>query len=763
MSEKGDFPAARTRKQTGSEGDISNVPAASVQISELFYKKRKTKKIDKISNKCEPKKSNVNKGKDKGKPSVVSPGIEGYFTSTKDKRIHDSTVGEADENILEVNPILEKSMLRRRSYSGKVYTTQYTIQTSPMQTFNMSSLQNSLQVQKGSAVHCDSGSNQHDCTSNPTVTSMPTPNKGCDVHTTSDMQTSQQVHMASVISEVNTDNGSANLLRTTPVVNRYMSPAIVTQTTQTVTVSTATGIYARPPIMGTPYPTQPLHRPLLQGNISQPSNSSTVTAPGAMGTQLMQQHFAGQNTIYTPRPMLGPLQWAPNPSDVLAMQSNILQITNTLSELKQNYQSVEYEQDEDHKQLQKCNQEIQKLDDKLNMASQVIGRQEVEIESLRNHLHYVTTKHMRSELRITGILKKGNQSLTDAVKTFLKDVLKAKGEYKVTNVVRKGEGDEGPVIVSFATAKQKNSMFQFVKNLKGVKNEKEKFYGVSSNLPENEHEADLKKRNIIKANKDLPLLNRRNMSLKKGVLSIDKNVFSNPLARVSASNKIQTPIGELMEVAKVNAGASQEVADKGSIFKGFAMTVNSLEEVQKCYKHFTYKFADATHVMASYLLPGTDRAYDQGYFDDGEHGGGRRLMRILTDSNQYSTLRVVIRYYGLQQLGSKRFDYITQTANEAISALNSDDIAPSELQICQRAATAPLRKRFWHSGPSFPGTLPGGVIRGAAPFRTSPGRKGSVAESPVPSPTPVVRPPTAMQKYKSASESSLRNIFCGSL
>ena len=55
---------------------------------------------------------------------------------------------------------------------------------------------------------------------------------------------------------------------------------------------------------------------------------------------------------------------------------------------------------------------------------------------------------------------------------------------------------------------------------------------------------------------------------------------------------------------------------------------------------------NSTHVMKGYRLPGTNKVYDEGYCNDGEHGGGCRLLRILQEKDLYSVILVVVRNYG---------------------------------------------------------------------------------------------------------------------
>ena len=100
---------------------------------------------------------------------------------------------------------------------------------------------------------------------------------------------------------------------------------------------------------------------------------------------------------------------------------------------------------------------------------------------------------------------------------------------------------------------------------------------------------------------------------------------------------------------------------EGSRFQGFAAQVHNINDVRRVYKHFKIKYARYSHVMMAYRLPGTNKAYDEDYYDHSEYGGGRRLYRILKNEELYSVMLLVARDMGPKMLGPDRFIYIMST------------------------------------------------------------------------------------------------------
>ena len=119
--------------------------------------------------------------------------------------------------------------------------------------------------------------------------------------------------------------------------------------------------------------------------------------------------------------------------------------------------------------------------------------------------------------------------------------------------------------------------------------------------------------------------------------------------------------------AEYAAGAKQ--TKDGSTFYGFAANAHKIDEVEKIYRHIKLRFLKAAHVMMAYKLPGNNKSQDESYCDDGEHGGGRRLLRLLKDSGQLGVMLAVVRVYNGQHIGPNRFELITKTADDALENL----------------------------------------------------------------------------------------------
>ena len=239
------------------------------------------------------------------------------------------------------------------------------------------------------------------------------------------------------------------------------------------------------------------------------------------------------------------------------------------------------------------------------------------------------------------------------------------------------------MVIKLQTNACRESVFANIKNLKDHKNSKNRFFSVRMQTTDKLNEEDYRKRQIIQENKKLPLPQRQKIDLKKGKLTIAKNPYVKKIDSIDVKTLLSYTHEEILEVKECKVSTSSMRQDEGSIFIAYAAKVDTIEQTRSFYRHIRIKHADATHVILGYRLPGIDKAYGEDFVDDGEHGGGRRILNYLIDNEQTSQAIIMVRNFGNVYLGIKRFQHITELATEALESLNSGHTAISKLQLAK--------------------------------------------------------------------------------
>lgn len=73
--------------------------------------------------------------------------------------------------------------------------------------------------------------------------------------------------------------------------------------------------------------------------------------------------------------------------------------------------------------------------------------------------------------------------------------------------------------------------------------------------------------------------------------------------------------------------------------------------------------------MSAFKLPGIDFTKMQGSIDDGEHAGGRVLLKLLLREQAFNKAVFVVRYFGGKHIGPQRFNIIERVAESSLKEL----------------------------------------------------------------------------------------------
>ena len=95
--------------------------------------------------------------------------------------------------------------------------------------------------------------------------------------------------------------------------------------------------------------------------------------------------------------------------------------------------------------------------------------------------------------------------------------------------------------------------------------------------------------------------------------------------------------------------------------------------MQKGYIKARQAHPEALHISNAYRLPGTE-VDSENYADDGKHGCGRLIMKLLKDWNIDCRAVYVVRYYGGTHLGTKRFDYMMDAVKSCVARSSYNSI-----------------------------------------------------------------------------------------
>ena len=300
---------------------------------------------------------------------------------------------------------------------------------------------------------------------------------------------------------------------------------------------------------------------------------------------------------------------------------------------------------------------------------QATVKQDQEISTAISEIQKCQNKQHKGQMTINGFLKTASHgSLKDDIQKFLQEKVKLPRVTPITSAYRM---NKAKVWFQLEDPNDTALIFKHVSNLKGQKNANERFYRIDEFLTEKEADKKTRMKDMKMENSRIPFTHQLTLSTEKGVLysgtEENKHQYRRLLTKpVCRDYLLQTKEEEIdLEHIHIINGPCKE--QEGSTFHVMAARIESIEELKKTYRRIKNDHCMATHVMGGYRIFGQDHIHLQDYYDDGEYGGGRRILQQLKEQQIFNLAIFVARYKEGGNIGKARFDIITELTKSVIA------------------------------------------------------------------------------------------------
>ena len=304
----------------------------------------------------------------------------------------------------------------------------------------------------------------------------------------------------------------------------------------------------------------------------------------------------------------------------------------------------------------------------VSILTGIVHKQSMVIQHLQDYNSTYENNKFRNDIVIQGLdpdTNDNDQHLKEMVNDFFSQTTKIRRNIALQSVVRLGNKRSPTLSVTLKNVRDKGAIFRCVKNIKGIKNSQDENYYVNDRLTFEQQEIQKRYKAIKKANSDLPATDRHNLTFKKGKLLVNEVPYEKAIVHpdmqstVSPSN--QTAIDNLYQTE------SETFKNGKCKFLAISQEVRCLNDVQLGYIKARQKHPGALHIVCTYHIPGPGIAHNSDFVDNKEHGAGRAIHKLMTDSNITYRAIYAIRYYGGSHLGPSRFDSYREATTSAIA------------------------------------------------------------------------------------------------
>ena len=272
-------------------------------------------------------------------------------------------------------------------------------------------------------------------------------------------------------------------------------------------------------------------------------------------------------------------------------------------------------------------------------------------------------RSMRENIVVHGISEDKDedwQMSQTKIKNFLKNDLKIDDaeDMEIDRAHRSGQkiaGKPRPIIVKFLASNSKEKVFKNVKNLKHKNH-----LSVQEQLPPEVNECRKRLWTKYKAAKADPK-NRVSWSTDKLVVNGVSISAKDENVEIRPSDHADTEIA---------VHHSEHVTIQDSTFMGHCAEIESKDEIPIVLADLLRDraVAGATHNMYAYRITGKNGQMIEGSKDDGEHGAGYNLLKLLRDRDEKNVMVIVTRWFGKTHLGPRRFEIIRDCAEKTLDS-----------------------------------------------------------------------------------------------
>ena len=654
MTEKPSGPASRTRSRiTSGVGEETIEPMKPVQESETT----KTKSVSASST------SNA----------ITSQRLlSSYFQLTSTSNLSDSEV-------------IEQAKLKTRSKSGKLYKSSLCVPSPSTKkamerlSLNVPAMQNSL--------------------SNPTSVNKSNTNLINTNHLIGQSLDSVNAVNTSGVGANPTSNQPSNCANSNTMSHSGTSISVTSTTMAPITVSIAGNINTAPTVSYAHF--DPNYRPFdpaftpstynMQA-AGYPLNTSVMPSLPISTMAMPRYTFAApwttsgahnysqpQTTQQSTDPVINMLRHMNDKlsniqEDVRALKENQQEVNTQLSDFR-------YELEEQQEEASSQKKEINTCHDKVDILASVCINYEQKINDLTNKCTNLAAKNMRSELIIFGLQAEGDKSCIEIAKSFFTDKMEIQQPPNIIQAYWKGQGINKPMVVKLQNPSAKGLVFSQVTKLKDKTNSRDRPYRVNDHLPEELTEHQIRQRQIVVANRALNEGDRLNMSFKKGKLLIGGTEYKKKIEIPKIKELLDMDPETIKNVGELCVTQSNEVTEAGNRFRAYACKSICLADVRNAISHIRRKHPDSTHTIVAYRLAGLNKAYDEDYLDNSEHGMGRRILSQIIQKDATNITIIVLRHFSGIHIGNRRFEIVKNLVSDVMDQLEKEGTFKSVLPL----------------------------------------------------------------------------------
>ena len=317
--------------------------------------------------------------------------------------------------------------------------------------------------------------------------------------------------------------------------------------------------------------------------------------------------------------------------------------------------------------VEKITKELLHYRHKTDVLTDICNSMATEIEDLSQRLENVELNNAKRSIIITGLRMQNvkKEDLADEVGAFIEEALGIQAI--VESAYTMGENQPKPIVAELQTCAEKREILQAKGLLKGYKG-RDKVY-INEFLPIATQEKRKRERKVIatvhEQNEDAEV------QYTKAGLTVQGTPYRKAVRAPSPAELVNMSVQELDKILHIQLKRGPAIKKQGSIFYAFYSPATTHQQIRDIYKKLKMTQPNARHIPCAYSIPGP-APNAQDYWDDGEPGSGRVILKLIEDNQWKDCAIFVVRIYGGVKIGGQRFGCYEYSARKVMENTPSD-------------------------------------------------------------------------------------------
>ncbi|XP_062606209.1 uncharacterized protein LOC134268022 [Saccostrea cucullata] len=290
-----------------------------------------------------------------------------------------------------------------------------------------------------------------------------------------------------------------------------------------------------------------------------------------------------------------------------------------------------------------------KMEREMNRLKDYVVRLEYRVNSQSNQIVDLKARSMENNIIVSGLQEKGPERKTpENLAQILRNVFisemnmgeTAVDELQIQKLFRMGEYDAQrkfprPVCVQFADKAQKDL----------IRERRKQLYEVQRKYAERNIETKMKGDRLI--------------------FTQSNSIYREKVGSLPTADEVISS-----DVVKITVNPGKSIEDNGNRFMAHSTQVDSYKQIKRSLVEIMRieTVPSASHNVYAYRFTSSDGIIHEGSNDDGEHGAGRLLLKMLAENEVNNVLVVVSRWHG-NNIGPRRFSHIKEAGLSAVKNL----------------------------------------------------------------------------------------------